>query len=56
MKQVGYKAWNNYEEDNRKREKEEFKALPLAGKLWVYARGALALTAVAACLYFLFVR
>ena len=53
---MGYKAWNNYEEENRKRGKEEFKALPLAKKLLVYGRGALALTAVAACLYFLFVR
>lgn len=53
---MGYKAWNNYEEDNRKREREEFSALPLSGKLWVYLKMVLALSAVAACLYFLFVR
>lgn len=51
---MGYKAWNNYEEDNRKRENEAFRALSLKGKLRVFGRAALMLSAIAACLYFLF--
>ena len=35
---MGYKAWNNYDAENRKREREEFQALPLAERMWVYAR------------------
>lgn len=53
---MGYKAWNKYEAENRKREREEFRALPLAGRLWVYAKIALFLGCICAVLYPVFVR